>query len=518
MSCKHKDKTNCGCNGSPLTTSTSYTYGGENCPDGEQCEELYNAECITYTGTDITCGETVLWTSGERLTGFLTNFVDYFCTAITPYTIENVGSGAGVYQSQIGNTFYLRTITGDGITVEQLENEVRLTVTQEIDYISNIELDGTSLEFTGIGNAFSGSIELSSIIPSSINLYNSDGILTDALRTADLNSGILQWINGESNFIGETNDNTTFATQIKRLDNTQYTRFRNDGWVGLGGIYSNINQASPTEDLIIINGAERRFGFNGDPGNNAQFRIKSRGTGIAGTPNAYIFRVEPSATTSGFFVQESRTDALGNTWDVALGTSGSDNGVWQQVNWNGTSLVRYQIGGIATELKSLIVSAIDIWNDRAELSNVPVGLFEWIRRSGSNNGADQTTYPRIKFGADRVPVGSGITKETEIPSPYLFMASNDGNDGTGSGSEVATYKGSMKLSPFGNNWVCYTENVTDAPPVTNFGVGTNTPSAKLHLVGDLRIDDTLTGVLGSFAESITINVNGTDYKLALYNI
>jgi hypothetical protein len=128
MGCNHKDKDNCGCNSSPLTTSTNYTYGGENCPDGEQCEELYNALCITYTGDDIECNGTVLWTDGERLTDFLGNFVGYFCELAHPnITAQNVGTGAGVYQSKDddNNIFFFRTlVAGTGITITENADEI----------------------------------------------------------------------------------------------------------------------------------------------------------------------------------------------------------------------------------------------------------------------------------------------------------------------------------------------------------------------------------------------------------
>ena len=131
--CTHKDKDNCGCNSSPLTTSTNYNYGAENCPDGEPCVELYNALCVVYTGDDIVCNDTVLWTDGERLTDFLGNFVGYFCELAHPnITAQNVGTGAGVFQSKddINNIFFFRTlVAGPNIIITENADEILIEAT-----------------------------------------------------------------------------------------------------------------------------------------------------------------------------------------------------------------------------------------------------------------------------------------------------------------------------------------------------------------------------------------------------
>lgn len=235
--CTHKDKDNCGCNSSPLTTSTNYNYGAENCPDGEQCEELYNALCVTYTGDDITCDGTVLWSSGERLTDFLGNFVGYFCNLAHPnITAQNVGLGEGqVYQSKddINNIFFFRTIkAGTGVTITQSADEILIDAPGSVDYISVVapNLTTNSLDFTGVGNAFSGSVDLSGIVNNLlVNIYNSDGIITDPLRTVDVNTGLLQFINGETNFIGDTADSSANSILARNSDNTYDLRFQNSG-------------------------------------------------------------------------------------------------------------------------------------------------------------------------------------------------------------------------------------------------------------------------------------------------
>jgi hypothetical protein len=51
----------------------------------------------------------------------------------------------------------------------------------------------------------------------------------------------------------------------------------------------------------------------------------------------------------------------------------------------------------------------------------------------------------------------------------------------------------------------------------NFGVGTDSPAAKLHVVGDVRIDDTTTTGKTISTDFLPINVNGTIRYVALYD-
>lgn len=71
------------------------------------------------------------------------------------------------------------------------------------DYIYDVTLTDTDLVFTGVGAAFSGSVDLSTLLspPNSINIYNSDSSLTSE-RRATFNGFNIGWIGTEGFGIG----------------------------------------------------------------------------------------------------------------------------------------------------------------------------------------------------------------------------------------------------------------------------------------------------------------------------
>jgi len=275
MGCTHSNKNTCGCTDKALTTSSNYTYGGENCPNGEECEELYNALCIEYTGDDIECNGTVLWTTGERLPVFLENFVGYFCELAHPnITAQNIGTGEGeVFESKddLNNIFYFRTIkSGTGITITQSATEILIdadtittgditcgvdtvttagrTLQEALDdtsiyfcnrfntlidnnnYISDISLAGDIITITNDGAvgspAFGGTVDLSSY---NNNIYLNDSTIVDPLRTVNINTGELLFTNGQVTIKGKSNLSTEYSLKTFNFSNNELIVLANNG-------------------------------------------------------------------------------------------------------------------------------------------------------------------------------------------------------------------------------------------------------------------------------------------------
>lgn len=103
---------NCGCQDSFLTTPPAVPTPGA-CPEAQPCSEVFDAQCVKYTGEDILCLQNTLVSTNDSVADALVNIVDYFC-----------GSDS---------------------------------------YISDVELQGTNLVFTGVNLAFDGTINLSGI-------------------------------------------------------------------------------------------------------------------------------------------------------------------------------------------------------------------------------------------------------------------------------------------------------------------------------------------------------------------
>lgn len=63
---------NCGCNNSYTVTAP--------CPPS--CTEVFNAQCIVYTGTDLVCGDDTVINRYDYMDTVVTKLVNYFCTKL----------------------------------------------------------------------------------------------------------------------------------------------------------------------------------------------------------------------------------------------------------------------------------------------------------------------------------------------------------------------------------------------------------------------------------------------------
>ena len=77
----HTCNQNCGCTNSYTVTAP--------CPPA--CSEVFNAACIVYTGTDITCNTTTVISRYDYLDTVITKLVHYICNTVGPVTVV-VGS------------------------------------------------------------------------------------------------------------------------------------------------------------------------------------------------------------------------------------------------------------------------------------------------------------------------------------------------------------------------------------------------------------------------------------------
>jgi hypothetical protein len=81
MACTHTN-INCGCKDSFLTTPAPCpTPGG--CPDPQPCSEVFDAQCIIYTGDDITCVDTTVVAQDTNVADALNDIVDFVCQQTT---------------------------------------------------------------------------------------------------------------------------------------------------------------------------------------------------------------------------------------------------------------------------------------------------------------------------------------------------------------------------------------------------------------------------------------------------
>jgi hypothetical protein len=109
------------------------------CPTPQPCSEVFDAQCVVYTGVDIECGEVTVVNTNDTVAEALENVVDYFCSTINdlpcpisvsidptqlPDTLQaNAvgGTGAYTYQWSIAqNAFAGYEITGSNTNYAQV--------------------------------------------------------------------------------------------------------------------------------------------------------------------------------------------------------------------------------------------------------------------------------------------------------------------------------------------------------------------------------------------------------------
>lgn len=94
---------NCGCNNSYTVTAP--------CPPS--CTEVFNAQCIVYTGTDIPCGDDTVISRYDYMDTIVTKIINYFCSRfdslVIPTTVvESDDPGVIVVEQTVGSvTTYL---------------------------------------------------------------------------------------------------------------------------------------------------------------------------------------------------------------------------------------------------------------------------------------------------------------------------------------------------------------------------------------------------------------------------
>ena len=77
---------NCGCEDALVTLPPCPTPAG--CPDPEPCSEVFDAQCIIYTGADIDCGDDTVVPADTNVATALNDITDYFCSSIATVTVD----------------------------------------------------------------------------------------------------------------------------------------------------------------------------------------------------------------------------------------------------------------------------------------------------------------------------------------------------------------------------------------------------------------------------------------------
>ena len=114
---RNNNCTSCGCTDTYVATQP--------CPPS--CPEVFNSQCIVYTGTDILCGQDTVIKRYDYLDTVITKLVNYFCAGLANVPVTIVESDSiyiDVTSSTVGNT----TTYVIDLDFAQLQADLNLTL------------------------------------------------------------------------------------------------------------------------------------------------------------------------------------------------------------------------------------------------------------------------------------------------------------------------------------------------------------------------------------------------------
>jgi hypothetical protein len=136
---------NCGCEDALVTLPPCPTPAG--CPDPEPCSEVFDAQCIIYTGADIDCGDDTVVPADTNVATALNDITDYFCSSIATVTVD------------------ITTIEGDITTIEGDITAIEGDITTIEGNIATLQAN-QGLFDTGFRVALDPTITINTVTPS----------------------------------------------------------------------------------------------------------------------------------------------------------------------------------------------------------------------------------------------------------------------------------------------------------------------------------------------------------------
>lgn len=158
MATSHTCTKNCGCTDTYVVTQP--------CPPS--CAEVFNAQCIVYTGTDILCGQDTVIKRYDYLDTVITKIVNYLCNGFANVPITTVVSDSEyilVTSSTVGNT----TQYAVGLDFAQLSADLNLT----LPVYNVVGSQNITVTTTTVGNIVTYNLlALETILQNTDNLLN----------------------------------------------------------------------------------------------------------------------------------------------------------------------------------------------------------------------------------------------------------------------------------------------------------------------------------------------------------
>lgn len=99
------------------------------CPTPQPCSEVVDAQCVIYTGPNITCDTDIVVTTNDSVAEALENIIDYFCAnAPSPVTLASAGGTETLVNDGVGPALATKGLTaGTGISLTGTGTDITIT-------------------------------------------------------------------------------------------------------------------------------------------------------------------------------------------------------------------------------------------------------------------------------------------------------------------------------------------------------------------------------------------------------
>jgi hypothetical protein len=237
----------CGCSDNALVSPAPCpTPAG--CPDPIACSEVFDAECVVYTGLDIECIDQVVVESDTNLADALNDIIAFFCEYVVETSIGSVVAACTTndYLSVTSTTNPSTGVTTYTVCFDPNELPVYL-----VDYGTGINVTSTTVGNTTsyiVSNTDPGSAQ---------NIFKNIAVAGQSTVIADSNNDTLTLVAGTGIQIttNAITDQITITNTVSSLQNL---------WVAFYADSGAAVANTPTDSFTIIGSKEISTSISGD--------------------------------------------------------------------------------------------------------------------------------------------------------------------------------------------------------------------------------------------------------------